>query len=299
MENRLITKEEFKKRSFMEKMDTKFYELYQISPDKQPKEGEKPGFGYKLKTFCLNFTVYELLWMLVIIALTLVLSILLPEEDVVSETTGKVLASGVLITVLYFFDSVIGCFCELLFSKQNKWAFLIYDLVEVLEIVCMLLLRTRFASMAVSIFFWIPAHTAGFFEWRKYKDERTYETTEVRRLKKWQTIVIMVGVVVLSAGLGYLMAQIDVDTSFYASSTIEKISAYVDASLAIMSILDGILVFFRSRESWWTWYIYVFVETFFNILNGQWVLLAYKFGYLTNGLYGNYKWTKYIKKNEE
>lgn len=299
MENRLITKEEFKKRSFMEKMDTKFLELYEISPDKQPKEGKKPGFGYKLKTFCLNFTVYELIWMLVIIALTLVLSILLPEEDVVSETTGKVLASGVLITVLYFFDSVIGCFCELLFSKQNKWAFLIYDLVEVLEIACMLLLRTRFASMAVSIFFWIPAHTAGFFEWRKYKDERTYETTEVRRLKKWQTIVIMVGVVVLSAGLGYLMAQIDVDTSFYASSTIEKISAYVDASLAIMSILDGILVFFRSRESWWTWYIYVFVETFFNILNGQWVLLAYKFGYLSNGLYGNYKWTKYIKKNEE
>lgn len=289
----------FKNKSLFEKLDTKFIELYPLDKDIQSGEGKKPGFMFKLKTFFLNFTVYELIWMLVIIALTLVLSILLPEEDVVSEKTGKVLASGVLITVLYFFDSVIGCFCELMFSKQNKWAFLLYNVVEVLEIACMLLLRTRFASMAVCIFFWIPAHTAGFFEWRRHKDNKQYETTKVRRLKKWQTILIMVGVVVISAGIGYFMAKINVDTSFYANDTIEKISAYVDASLAVMSILDGILMFFRSRESWWTWYIYVVVETFFNILNGQWVLLAYKFGYFTNGLYGNYKWTRYIKKEEK
>lgn len=289
----------FKNKSLFEKLDTKFIELYPLDKDIQSGEGKKPGFMFKLKTFFLNFTVYELIWMLVIIALTLVLSILLPEEDVVSEKTGKVLASGVLITVLYFFDSVIGCFCELMFSKQNKWAFLLYNVVEVLEIACMLLLRTRFASMAVCIFFWIPAHTAGFFEWRRHKDNKQYETTKVRRLKRWQTILIMVGVVVISAVIGYFMAEINVDTSFYANDTIEKISAYVDASLAVMSILDGILMFFRSRESWWTWYIYVIVETFFNILNGQWVLLAYKFGYFTNGLYGNYKWTRYIKKEEK
>ncbi len=289
----------FKNKSLFEKLDTKFIELYPLDKDIQSDEDKKPGFMFKLKTFFLNFTVYELIWMLVIIALTLVLSILLPEEDVVSEKTGKVLASGVLITVLYFFDSVIGCFCELMFSKQNKWAFLLYNVVEVLEIVCMLLLRTRFASMAVCIFFWIPAHTAGFFEWRRHKDNKQYETTKVRRLKRWQTILIMVGVVVISAVIGYFMAKINVDTSFYANDTIEKISAYVDASLAVMSILDGILMFFRSRESWWTWYIYVIVETFFNILNGQWVLLAYKFGYFTNGLYGNYKWTRYIKKEEK
>ena len=142
----------FKNKSLFEKLDTKFIELYPLDKDIQSDEDKKPGFMFKLKTFFLNFTVYELIWMLVIIALTLVLSILLPEEDVVSEKTGQVLASGVLITVLYFFDSVIGCFCELMFSKQNKWAFLLYNVVEVLEIVCMLLLRTRFASMAVCIF---------------------------------------------------------------------------------------------------------------------------------------------------
>ena len=97
----------FKNKSLFEKLDTKFIELYPLDKDIQSGEGKKPGFMFKLKTFFLNFTVYELIWMLVIIALTLVLSILLPEEDVVSEKTGKVLASGVLITVLYFFDSCL------------------------------------------------------------------------------------------------------------------------------------------------------------------------------------------------
>lgn len=284
------------KKSLWRKPDTKLYEIF---PDSMPKStGGKLKLGLKFKRFILNFSIYEIIWLTVIFALTLFMSIILPEEDVLSETTGKVIASGTLITVLYFFDTVIGCFCELLFSKQNKWAFLIYDLVEVIEIVCMLLLRTRFASIAVCIFFWIPAHTAGFFAWRKHKDLSRYETTKVRRLKKWQTVLIMLGTVALSAGLGYFMSMINADTSFYSSDLVEKISAYADASLAVMSILDGILMFFRSRESWWTWYIYIAVETFFNILNGQWVLLVYKFGYLTNGLYGNHKWTDYIKENE-
>lgn len=281
---------EFKNKNVWQKFDTKLIDLI-------PSE-DAAGCNSRVRRFVLNFTIYEIVWMIVIFGLSLALSILLPEEDVVSEKTGEVISSGILITVLYFFDTVIGCFCELLFSKQNKWAFLIYNLVEVIEITCMILLRTRFASMAVSLFFWIPAHTAGFFAWKRHKDDAKYETTEVRSLKKWQTVLIMVGTVVLSAVIGYFMAKIDVDTSFYSSSLVEKISAYADASLAVMSILDGVLMFFRSRESWWTWYIYLAVETFFNILNGQWVLLVYKFGYLTNGIYGNHKWTRYIKENK-
>lgn len=286
-----------KKKTLWQKLDTR---LYDIAKKNNP-EAEITGTGFrgKLRNFIMNFTIYEILWMVVIIGLSLALSVLLPEEDVLSETTGKVIASGALITVLYFFDTIIGCFCELLFSKQNKWAFLIYDLVEVIEIAVMLLLRTRFASMTVSLFFWIPAHTAGFFAWRKHKDDRKYETTEVRNLKPWQTVLIMVGTVVLSVGVGYLLTKINADTTFYSSDLVEKISAYADGALAVMSILDGILMFFRSRESWWTWYIYLAIETFFNILNGQWVLLVYKFGYLTNGIYGNHKWTEYIKENKD
>lgn len=238
------------------------------------------------------FSTYEIIWMISMFVLTLVMSILLPEED----ANG---VSGVIITVLYFFDVIIGLFCELLFSKQNKWAFLIYDVVELIEIAVLIILRARFASMAVAMFYWIPAHTLGFFMWNRHKDRRDKKKTVVRSLKKWQTVLIMVLTVVWTFGIGYLVAKYSPETDFYSSDTIEVVVAYLDAALSIMSIIDGILMFFRSRESWWTWYLYIIIETIVNIISGQWILLVYKLGYLTNTTYGMIMWTKYIKNNKE
>lgn len=238
------------------------------------------------------FSTYEIIWMISMFVLTLVMSILLPEED----ANG---VSGVIITVLYFFDVIIGLFCELLFSKQNKWAFLIYDVVELIEIAVLIILRARFASMAVAMFYWIPAHTLGFFMWNRHKDRRDKKKTVVRSLKKWQTVLIMVLTVVWTFGIGYLVAKYSPETDFYSSDTIEVVVAYLDAALSIMSIIDGILMFFRSRESWWTWYLYIIIETIVNIISGQWILLVYKLGYFTNTTYGMIMWTKYIKNNKE
>lgn len=237
------------------------------------------------------FTAYERIWMLVIFLISLTMSILLPEDD----ANG---VSGVVITILYFFDVIIGCLCELLFSKQNRWAFLIYNLVEVIEIITMIILRVRFASLAVCIFFWIPAHTLGFFQWNKFIDKKDKTKTVVRKLKTWQTVLIFVVTIVWTLGFGYLLARFSPETDFLTSDLQVKILCYMDACLSIMSIIDGILMFFRSKESWWTWYLYIIVETAFNIISGQWVLLVYKFGYLTNTTYGIVKWSKYMKEHE-
>lgn len=251
-------------------------------------EAGSKGLLTRIKEY---FTTYEKLWMLTITVLAIVMSILLPEDD----ANG---VSGIVITVLYLFDVIIGSFCELLFSKQNKWGFLIYNLVEVIEITVMIILRTRFASLAVALFYWIPAHTLGFFQWRKFMDTKEKEKTVVRRLKTWQTVLIMVLTVVWTCVIGYFVAKYSPDTDFYSSSKIEVAVAYLDACLSIMSIIDGILMFFRSRESWWTWYLYIIVETIVNIISGQWILLVYKFGYLTNTTYGLVVWTRYIRKQE-
>lgn len=252
---------------------------------------KKESLFVRLKNY---FTTYEKIWMLTIFVLTLVMSILLPEDD----TNG---VSGVLITVLYFFDVIIGCLCELLFSKQNKWAFLIYNLVEIIEITVLIILRARFASMAVALFYWIPAHTFGFFQWRKHKDKKDETKTVVRKLKAWQTVLIFALTIIWTAVIGYLVAKYSPETDFYSNDKVVVAVAYLDACLSIMSIIDGILMFFRSRESWWTWYLYIIIESIVNIISGQWILLVYKFGYLTNTTYGIFKWTDYIKKqkNEE
>lgn len=255
----------------------------------------RPGLISAFKRY---FTTYEKIWMAVIFVLTLVMALIFPEEDV-RDGNGVIIASGLVLTILYLFDTLIGCLCELLFSKQDKRAFLIYNIVEVIEITAMILLRTRFASMAVALFYWIPAHTLGYFQWRKHKDRKDSRITEVRGLKVWQTVLIFVVTIVWTVGFGYLIAAYSPETDFYSSDLIMKIVAYLDACLSIMSIIDGILMFFRSRESWWTWYLYIIIETVVNILSGQWILLVYKFGYVTNTTYGLIKWTKYIKAQKE
>ena len=246
---------------------------------------------FSLKGYFAEYTTYEKIWLLSISLLAIVMAFIFPEDDV----NGT---SGIVITVLYLFDVLLGNFCELLFSKQRKNAFLLYNVVELIEISTLILLRARFASMATAIFYWIPAHTMGYFRWRKHKDKRDEKKTVIRRLKPWQTVLIMVLTVVWTFGFGYLLAKYSPETDFYSNDTIMKVVAYLDASLSIMSIIDGILVMIRSNESWWTWYIYVVVETIVNIISGQWILLVYKLGYFTNTTYGIIRWSKYIKENE-
>ena len=264
----------------------------------QEKPSTKQSFKEALREIrSIRFTTYEKVWMISLSVLALVLSILLPEDDV--RFDNGFVASGVLITILYLFDVLIGNFCELLFSKQIRWAFLLYNVVELIEIAVLILTGSRFASMATAIFYWIPAHTMGFFVWNRHIDRKDRHKTVVRKLKWWQTVLIFLITIGATVGIGYLIADMTPPSDFVGNLVIWKIVAYMDASLAIMSIIDGILMYFRSKESWWTWYLYIAVETTVNILLGQWILLVYKLGYLTNTTYGLIKWTKYIKENEE
>ena len=96
------------------------------------------------------------------------------------------------------------------------------------------------------------------------------------------------------------MAAFGPETDFYSSELIAKIVAYLDACCSAVGIADGILLFFRYKESWTIWYIAVIMEMVINIITGQWILLILKVGYLTNTTYGYIKWQKYIKsRNEE
>lgn len=238
------------------------------------------------------FTTYEKCWLLVLTITAIVMSILLPESD----ANG---ISGIVITIFYCLDVIFGNLCELLSSKQSRWSFMIYNLVELIEIAVLIMLRARFASMAVAIFFWIPAHTISFFNWKKHTDEKDSTKTVVRQLKPWQSALMIIICLAWTAGIGYLMAAFGPETNFYASPLIEKIVAYADACLSIISILDGILMLFRFKEAWIIWYAYIIIETFVNIISGQWILLVYKVGYLSNTIYGYIVWTKYIKNREQ
>lgn len=240
------------------------------------------------------FSTYEKIWFFSIIVLAIIFAFLFPEEDV----NG---VHGTIIMILYLVDVVSNVLCELLISKQSKWNFIVSLLVEITELAILIILASRFATMAVTLFFWIPIDIISFINWNKHKDTDQKEKTIVRKLNGWQAVLVISAIAIWTVSVGYLMAKYAPETDFYSSDIVLKVVCYLDACVSSAGIANGLFILFRYREQWIAWYICSILETVINILSGQWVLLVLKAGYLTNTTYGYIKWTKYIKshKNQE
>ena len=249
------------------------------------------SFAERTKKIWNYFTTYEKIWFFSIVVLAVGFAFLFPEE----ETQG---IHGGVIMALYLVDIFSNVACELLISKQSKYNFLVSLVVELTEIAICLVLSYRFATMAATLFFWIPIDIISFFAWNKHKDREQEELTEVRRLTGWQEVLILSGIVLWTIGIGYLLTLIEYNGIFSGNPTLEIISCYLDACCSAVGIANGLFILFRYREQWVAWYICTILETILNIMAGQWILLILKAGYLTNTTYGYIKWTKYIKKNE-
>ncbi|MFR6641490.1 MAG: nicotinamide riboside transporter PnuC [Christensenellales bacterium] len=252
---------------------------------------QKPSFGTRLKKFFGGFTLYEKIWFCSITVLAVVFAFLFPEEDV-NGVNGK------LIMTLYVADVILNVACELLIAKQSKWNFIVSLAVEVTEILICIVCAYRFATMAVTIVFWIPVDIISFIVWNRKRDEEKPELTEVRKLTWWQDIILVASIAVWTLVVGYLLTLIESEDGILSySKWIYDIAAYLDACASAVGIANGVFILLRYREQWIAWYIVAILETIINIMAGQWVLLILKAGYITNTTYGYIKWKKYIKSH--
>lgn len=235
------------------------------------------------------FTTYEKVWFLGILVLASVVSIFFPEES----CNG---VNGLWIMVLYLLDTFLNILCELLISKQSKWNFIVSVFVEITEIVICIVLAYRFATMASTLFFWLPIDIISFINWNKHPDQKEEELTEVRKLSGLAEVLIIIGIFVWTAAVGYFLTTLDLGTDLFGGNeTLEVIVCYLDACASAVGICNGVFILLRFREQWIAWYICSILEAVINIISGQFVLLVLKIGYLTNTTYGYIKWTKYIK----
>ena len=183
-------------------------------------------------------------------------------------------------------------------SKQSRYNFLVSVAVEITEILICFVLMYRFATMAVTLFFWLPIDILSFINWTKHKDEQEDELTVVRRLKGYQEVLVILGIAVWTLGVGYFLSGLDIRTDFLGGNrSLELTIIYLDACASAVGVANGLFIFFRLREQWIAWYICAILESIMNILAGQYVLLVLKLGYFTNTTYGYIKWSKYIKNH--
>lgn len=245
----------------------------------------------KLKQIWNFFTTYEKVWFFSILILSVIFAFVFPEEDM-NGVNGK------LIMALYLLDIFLNVLCELLISKQSKWNFIVSVFVELAEIATLIVLAARFATMAVTLFFWLPIDIISFIVWNKHPDSEEDELTVVKKLSGVAAFLVITGIVVWTVVVGYFLSGLDITTDLFGGNqTLENVVCYLDACASAVGIANGLFILLRYREQWIAWYICAFLETVINILAGQWVLLILKAGYFTNTTYGYIKWTKYIKNH--
>ncbi len=112
------------------------------------KPAKKP-FAERARDLWNYFSLYEKIWFFSILILASVCAVIFPEEDVNGIKGGVIMA-------LYLADTFLNILCELLISKQSKWNFIVSIFVELVEILICVLLAYRFATMASTLFFWLP-----------------------------------------------------------------------------------------------------------------------------------------------
>ncbi len=162
------------------------------------------------------------------------------------------------------------------------------------------MLSYRFATMASTLFFWLPIDIISFVNWHRHPDRSREALTKVRKLNGWAEIAIIAGIVAWTVGVGYFLTTLEIGTDLFGGNrTLEVLVCYLDACASAVGICNGVFILLRIREQWIAWYISTLIETAINIISGQYVLLVLKAGYLTNTTYGYIKWTKYIKENKE
>ena len=243
--------------------------------------------------FGLFFTTYEKCWFLTIMVLATIFAVLFPEES----ANG---VNGIWIMLLYLLDTFLNILCELLISKQSRYNFLVSVLVEITEIVICLVLMYRFATMAVTLFFWLPIDILSFLNWTKHKDDQEDELTVVRRLKGYQEVLIILAIAMWTVVVGYFLSGLNIRSDFLGNDRdLEILITYLDACASAVGIANGLFIFFRLREQWIAWYICALLEAIINILSGQYVLLILKLGYFTNTTYGYIRWSRYIRSHKE
>ena len=114
--------------------------------------------------FSKAFTTYEKSWFLSIMVLATIVAVLFPEES----ANG---VNGIIIMLLYLLDTFLNILCELLISKQSRYNFLVSVFVEITEICTCLVLMYRFATIATTLFFWLPIDILSYINWSKHKDD--------------------------------------------------------------------------------------------------------------------------------
>ncbi len=229
------------------------------------------------------YSTYEKIWLFSICTIGILLGIFFPEDP--NERTW--------LRVIEIIVVIGGCSCELLLSKQSKWAFIVsfvlYDTTQTIVYFA----NGLYISALFEIIFWIPILFVGFYLWGKKSDGENKNLTKVKAVNWARDAVIFAGILAVSLVTGFLFTSIGILAEGMPDWW------YLDALANAFSVCNGLFLVLRYREQWVAWLGVAITESIIWILNGQYILLVLEIGYLMNSLYGFIMWQKYIRGHKK
>lgn len=233
-----------------------------------------------MKKLLKSFTPYQITYISVVFAMTLLFVIFMPElmlEDM----------SNTLVIVCSVVATLANPLCELLISKQSKVNFIVDALlIEIPEfIICIAL--GWYTIAIVTMAFWIPIDIISFIKWKNNPDSEKEELTVVKRLTVKQDIFAVLAIIAFGLGVGYLISLLP-----------GAADSYMDALAAACGMANGILLLMRYSEQWYAWFMTLILYTYLYINSGTYIMLITVAAMFVNTCYGFAKWLIYTKKHK-
>lgn len=231
------------------------------------------------------YTTYEKCWYFGVIAF-LVLSIIFFFDDVIGE--GNIPGFEVfyaVCSIIYILSSIT---CELLIAKQSRWNFIVSLALVQTTMFAVYFMENLYGLAIVALVYWGIVSTISFINWTKHKDNLEEYLTPVRKLTWKQDIILVIGIIIFTFGVGALLNLIP-----------GELDGYLDACVEAFGLINGLLILYRYREQWIVWIIYNLLEAIIWIKTGNYILIIQNIALIINSTYGIIKWTKYSKKHPE
>ena len=235
---------------------------------------------HQLKAFIKSFTPYQKWYLGIVLAITVLFVIFLPDY-MLEDTSNTLLVVASVVCVLS------NPICELMISKQSKLNFILDIFVVALSELILCSFNGWYVTAAIICGFWIPVSALSYWRWSRHQDEEKEELTVVRTLTPKQDILAIAAIFAFA---------------FVAGTLISKIpgaeDSYVDALSSGFGIANGVLLLARYREQWYAWLLTLIIDAALYIRGGAYIMLVTVAAMLVNTCYGYWKWYRYNKEHE-
>ena len=234
-----------------------------------------------IKSFLKSFTLYQKIFLAAVVLLTAGFVIFFPDQMLEEEYM-----KSTFLIICSIISVISNPLCELLISKQSKWNFVVdFFLIEIPELVICLYFKWYAIAFTIMLF-WMVIDVISFVRWDKYPDQEDENLTVVKRLKPWQTLLVVLGIAAFGIIVGGLLQFVP-----GASDT------YLDAFASAVGMANGILLLLRYSEQWIAWLITTVIYLVMDISAGAYILLIGEVAMLVNTIYGMVKWIIYTKRH--